>query len=78
MGSLEGISDANDGGALLSDLSNGFNIRIANADGNYSAKFSILHRDVNYPDSALNVTCPMERESVQYVLKQFKQMPRWW
>ena len=31
-----------------------------------------------WSESSLDTTCRMERESVQYVLSQFKQMPRWW
>lgn len=78
LSSINNVSDANDGEALLTDLSDLFNIQITNTDGNYSAQFHIHQRDVNYPNTTMNVTCLMERDSVQYVFTQFKQMPRWW
>jgi len=78
LSSLDDVSDANDGEAVLTDLSDFFNIRITNTNGNYMAQFKIRQCDVNYPDTTMNATCRMERESVQYVFKQFKQMPRWW
>ena len=78
LSSLSDVADASDGEAPLADLSDDLNIRITNTDGEYSAQFDICRRDVNYPKSTLSATCMMERESVQYVFSQFKQMPRWW
>ena len=78
LGSLNDVAHANDGDASLADLSDFFNIRLTNTDGKYSAQFNIRQRDVNYPDTTVNATCRMERESVQYIFTQFKQMPRWW
>lgn len=78
METLNKIANASDGEATLSDLSDNFSVKIANLDGTYSAHFSIRQRDVNYPNSTLNATCLMDRETVQLVLSQFKEMPRWW
>ena len=78
LSSLNNVSDANDGEAVLADLSDFFKFRITNTEGNYLAQFNIRQRDANYPDTTMNATCRMERESAQYVFTQFKQMPRWW
>lgn len=76
---LTSVVDAkNDITATLRDMSSYLIFGIQNKGNQHEFAFSILEPGVSNPKCAFRSTGQLERSCVEYVLSQFRDMPRWW